>query len=378
MALNPLIAVAGAAASWFLLRPKAAPARQAAPRSGEEELVGDAAKAAQIQANVTLIQTAINAGGIVQMAPIVGLQQPGQMAPPVGSIVGAINSVVGVQNTNFSQRIALYPSWPTEWTQPRSSYYWKVRNSIDLLMADALYRANEMHPEITSSSKYAYPTYSADGAAVNPLDGLRGFGAFGLSAQRSSLLQFTVDGMDKADLLKIVLAGIYSGIEELWAYNSAYRRFLEFRQFDQAGLDAQTMNGDVFWQYVNELLASRIIAGEEWNAGIDLKYGDSGVNLKEAGYGWLENWASSTLGTGAQTLIHAAHAAGASIAITQAAVQGYGPFWPGDAAFTNAINANTVQWVPVGTRLIQDPNTNARIDVVASREQNRVIVYVPS
>jgi len=194
-----------------------------------------------------------------------------------------------------------------------------------------------------------------------------------------------VQGVDPASLLKIVLTGIYSAIEELSAYNTAYRRFLTFKLgFDEASKaarDAATMDETVFWNYVTgTLLASRIVAGEEWNAGVDLKYGDSGVNLHEVGYSWLQSWARSTFGSsGAQTLLASSHAVGACMAISAAAYQGYSQFWPGDAQFVNAINANTVAWTPVpGSNMLQDPASNIRIDPIKSRDQHKPVVFIPN
>lgn len=385
MAVNPLLVGAGAVAAWLLTR-KAAPVSGQTPQGDGHPDSGGAPPVSSAQNAANVLQIAINTGTLKTLANRLPVQQsqPDAAPAPVAGI-GPIIAVSGIGAANWEFRLNEYPGWPGA-AFPYASYYWKVRQSINSFLDDAVAQI----PGANAASQMEYPTFSRDGVAVNPLDGLgdglefpqgllRGRSGFsGFGAVGGELATYTISGVSQPDLLKIILAGIYSAIEEVWAYNSSYRKFLQFRRFSQADQNKEVMTEDAFWQYVGTLMGARIVVGEEWNSGVDLKYGDSGVNLHELGYSWLENWASSTLGTGANALAASSHAVGGAIAICQAARQGYQPTWPGDAQYTNTINANTVGWAPVGTTLIQDPASGLRIDVVKSREQNKPVVFVPT
>ena len=402
MAVNPLLVAAGAAAAWLLTRKSGDDAGSGTP-SGGGAPSGSGPGAAAIQADLLVINAGIAAGTIRQGLPIKGVLptiqpantlQVGLPGASTATIKGIANAVVAINlaapigSPNWAGRMSEWPSWPGS-AKPWAAYYWKIRDSINYFMDDVLSRMAAVVPAVYDAngvqtggisvvSVMENPTFSRDGVKVDPFSGFGGY------SESQELMQFRVVGIDPASLLKIALAGIYSGIEEVWAYNAAYRKFLSFAipggATNVTELDKFTMSEEAFWLYVNgKLLAARIIAGEEWNAGVDLKYGDSGVNLHELGYGWLENWAPSTLGAaGAQALIASSHATGAAMAIAASARMGYSQTWPGDALFTTAINLHTVNWAPVETRMIRDPASGLAVDVVASREQNKVVAYVPT
>ena len=379
MAVNPLLVGAGAAAAWFLFGRKPAD-------SGAGSGVPSGDKAAAVQQQINVINAALQTGTMRQ-AVVPGMMPTAVATNPlslpitatariagVANAVSAINQAAVIGSEGWAARMSEWPSWPGS-AKPWAAYYWKIRSSINYFIEDAANRMAAIAPTISVVSVMASPTF-ANGVQVNPLNGFAGY------TESQALAQYKMQGIDPASLLQLVLAGIYSGIEEVWAYNAAYRKFLALvvPGAQVTELDKYTMSEDAFWTYVNgTLLGARIIAGEEWNAGVDLKYGDSGVNLRELGYSWLENWGESALGTGARILLGSSHAVGAAMAIAASAKMGYSQTWPGDAQFTAAINRMCgLGWDSVDTRMIRDPASGLAVDVVASREQNKVVAYVPT